>query len=72
LKLKAHIGHDGILRLDVPVGVADVDCDIIVTVPPKMTTEEWNQFVDRTAGSLADDPIERFPQGEYEQRDSIA
>lgn len=71
LKLKAHIGHDGILRLDVPVGIADVDCDVIVTVPPTMTVDEWHQFVDRTAGSLVDDPIERLPQGEYEQRDPI-
>ncbi len=71
-KLKAHIGHDGILRLDVPMGIADVDCDVVVTVPPMMTTEEWNQFVDRTAGSLADDPIERLPQGDYEQRDPIS
>ena len=71
LKIKAHIGHDGILQLDVPIGVADVDCDVVVTVPIKMTDEEWSQFVDRTAGSLADDPIERPPQGEYEQRDPI-
>jgi hypothetical protein len=71
LKLKAHVGHDGILRLDVPVGVADVDCEIVVTVPSTMTAEEWNQFVDRTAGSLAHDPIERLPQGEYEQREPM-
>ena len=71
LKLKAHIGSDGILRLAVPVGITDVDCDVVVTIPPHMTAAEWNQFVDRTAGSLADDPIERLPQGEYEQRDAI-
>ncbi len=31
----------------------------------------WRDTVDRTAGALADDPIERPPQGEYEQRDAI-
>jgi len=31
-----------------------------------MTPEEWNRFIDLTAGSLADAPIERLPQGEYE------
>lgn len=71
IKLKAHIGHDGILQLDVPMGVKDVDCEVIVTVPPHMTAEEWNNFIDRTANSLADDPIERLPQGDYEQRDHI-
>ena len=28
-------------------------------------------FFERTAGSLADDPIERPPQGDYEMRDEI-
>ncbi len=28
-------------------------------------------FFERTAGSLAGDPIERPPQGEYEERDEI-
>lgn len=28
-------------------------------------------FFERTAGALADDPIERAPQGEYESREDI-
>jgi hypothetical protein len=32
---------------------------------------EWQATVERTAGALADDPLERPPQGEYEQRDNI-
>ncbi len=31
----------------------------------------WQATVERTAGALADDPIERPPQGDYEQRDTI-
>lgn len=31
----------------------------------------WQATVERTAGALADDPIERPPQGDYEQRDAI-
>lgn len=31
----------------------------------------WHEFVERTAGSLADDPIERWPQGEYEEREPL-
>ena len=31
----------------------------------------WHEFIERTAGSLADDPIERWPQGEYEERESL-
>jgi len=33
---------------------------------------EWLAFIEETAGSLADDPIERGPQGEHEIRDEIA
>jgi hypothetical protein len=28
---------------------------------------EWQATVERTAGALADDPLERPPQGEYER-----
>ena len=28
-------------------------------------------FFERTAGSLADDPMERPPQGDYQERDEI-
>jgi len=31
----------------------------------------WNEFVERTAGSLADDPVQRWSQGSYEERDPI-
>jgi hypothetical protein len=54
-----------------PVGVADVDCEVTVTVQPKLSREEWIAFVNATYGSLADDPIERGPQGEYEIRDEV-
>ena len=31
----------------------------------------WKATVARTAGALTDDPIERPPQGDYEQRDVV-
>lgn len=31
----------------------------------------WNEFIDRTAGSLANDPIERPQQGEFEEREPV-
>jgi hypothetical protein len=31
----------------------------------------WDEFVERTAGSLADDPIRRWLQGSYEERDPV-
>ena len=46
-----------------------------VTPTAPMTPEQWRAwraFITQTAGSLADDPIERPAQGEYEQREPIA
>ncbi len=31
----------------------------------------WLDFLNQTYGSLADDPLERASQGEYEQRDEF-
>jgi hypothetical protein len=31
----------------------------------------WQEFIDRTAGSLADDPIERPPQLPLEEREPL-
>jgi hypothetical protein len=71
IKVRTHVGSDGILKLELPVGASNVDCEVVVTVQPKMTRMEWVAFIEATYGSLADDPIERLPQGEYEIRDEI-
>ncbi|CAG0966266.1 hypothetical protein ARNL5_01308 [Anaerolineae bacterium] len=31
----------------------------------------WQATIDRTAGALAEDPLERLPQGDFEQRDQV-
>ena len=33
--------------------------------------QEWFQFIDKFAGCLEDDPIERCPQGEFEVRERL-
>jgi len=33
--------------------------------------EEWHKFLDRYAGCLADSPIERGDQGNFEQREKL-
>ena len=68
LKVHVRIGSDGMLRLNVPVGITNVDAEVLVNLPNHISIEEWHAFVDKTAGSLADDPIERLPQRDYEQR----
>jgi hypothetical protein len=72
--------HNSGKRCSIPTGITDKD--IVVTViyqqlepsaPPK-TPEElgWPAgFFEQTAGSLVDDPIQRYPQGEYDQRERL-
>ena len=79
-KLRSQVGKDGILHLDIPVGVTDFEIEVMVIYQilepsaPAKTPEElgWPPgFFEQTAGSLHDDPIVRYPQGEYEQRESL-
>ena len=80
ITLRSHVGTDGILHLDVPVGLHDTDLEVTVTlkaVPPKMekTPEElgWPPgFFERTAGAWQGEPLTRGAQGEYEKRDNLS
>lgn len=80
ITLQSHIGEDGILRLQVPVGLKDVDVRVTVALeetPKNDSTKPpvelgWPPgFFEATYGCLRDDPIERPPQGEYEIREEL-
>lgn len=77
IKLRSHVGSDGILKIEVPVGVKDADLDVVLNVVPvenevpTKTPEElgWPEgFFEKTAGAWAGEPLMREPQGEYETR----
>jgi hypothetical protein len=70
IQLSKRIGADGILKLEMLVG-ANADCDITIRVRPKLSQEEWRAVVEATAGSLADDPIERNQPPYLDVRDDI-
>jgi len=72
ITIQTHVGKDKILKVEMPVEIPDVDYEVTIRALPKeMSRDEWVAFVNETYGSLADDPIERGPQGEYEVRDEI-
>ncbi len=71
VKMKAHVGLDGILNISVPVGVTDIDCNITIEVQSKFSQEEWLQFIEETFGSLEEDELERLPQGIFEHRETV-
>lgn len=76
LKLKAHIGEDGILKLEVPTGLSAREVEIVLVMQdaPMQAVDAngWPLgFFERTYGALADDPIECPSQLPLEERDPI-
>ncbi len=71
----SRVGADGILHITVPIGKADADREVQVTIDPigptPMTQEEWRKFVLATAGSITDPSFVRHEQGEYERREEL-
>jgi hypothetical protein len=71
----SRIGADGILNITLPIGKADADREVQVTVDPvgrsPMTQEEWRNFVLSTAGSITDPSFVRHEQGDYEHREEL-
>lgn len=73
IKLMTRVGSDGVLKLEMPIGVRNVDCDVVIvyTIQPKDGPKDWEVFVNSTYGSLADDPIERPAELPPDVRDEI-
>ena len=76
IQLTSHVGSDGVLRLETPVGLAEKDVEVILIVSelakqPTLKTNTWpDGFIDDTFGSVPDFP-ERSVQGDYTVRDSF-
>jgi len=77
IKIETYVGSDGILKLEIPVQFKDQRLEVFLIMQPLKEPEAVDKrgwppgFIESTAGSLADDPIEREPQGEYEVRDEL-
>ncbi len=80
IKIRQRVGQDGILHLNIPVGMQDKEVEVMVIyqsieiLTAAKTPEDlgWTPgFFEQTAGCLADDPIQRYPQGEFEKREGI-
>jgi hypothetical protein len=80
ITLHSHVGEDGILQISVPIGMIDVDLEVMVIVQPIVKTESaktpeelgWPPgFFERTAGAWQGEPFTRGEQGEYPERDQL-
>jgi len=68
-------GPDG--KLVIALDAADAGTEVAITISPvrdvrmPLAPDEWQAFIDRTAGSIDDATFERGPQGVYENRESL-
>ena len=65
MTLRAHVGHDGVLRLDAQTGLRDRDVEVVVVIQPLAADGSYNErdalgwpqgFLQRTFGSIPDLP----------------
>ncbi|MDJ0679464.1 MAG: hypothetical protein AB4372_33185 [Xenococcus sp. (in: cyanobacteria)] len=78
IKLNSHVGSDGILHLDLPVNVKNVELEVVVTVenvnynPKKSEKLDWSpEFFAKTAGAWQGNTLEREAQEEYDNREEL-
>ena len=75
IQITGKSGPDGVLHVDVPVGTAETEFDVIVVLQPKPAaptdspeSRGWPpDFFEKTAGCWQGE-FERPPQGEFEKR----
>ena len=68
ITLRAHVGSDGILQLQVPLEFTDRDLEVIVVYQPLPTQDEGS---DELGWFPAIPDLERHPQGEAPERASF-
>ena len=71
--LTAKADADGVLRLNIPVEAGEYF--VTVSLRPKPTNVDergWPiGYFEATFGSIDDEAFKRYPQGEYEQRETF-
>ncbi|MBE9130005.1 MULTISPECIES: hypothetical protein [unclassified Coleofasciculus] len=80
IKTRSHVGNDGILHLDIPVGVQDKEFEVMVIYQPIESSRGvktplelgWLPgFFEEVIGGWVGEPLVREPQGEYETREQM-
>ncbi|BAB77357.1 hypothetical protein ACN23B_30045 (plasmid) [Anabaena sp. FACHB-709] len=80
IKLCSHVGSDGILHLEIPLGITDKEIEVMVIYQQlesstTVTTPEelgWpSGFFEQTYGICQDDPIIIDSEGDFEIREEI-
>jgi len=76
--LRYRVGEDGVLHLDVPIGLTNAELEVTVTFQPVTPTTQENipqgtpGFFEETFGVCKDDPIVIDSEGIYEDGEELA
>ena len=78
VKLRSHVGKDGILKLEIPLNLVNTDLEVMVVFQPVTSAapgpegSTWPaKFFEQTYGSFRNDPLLRESEGEYETREDL-
>lgn len=63
IKVRQRVGQDGILHLDIPVGLSDRDMDVMVIYQPVQRPTTAMLALEDLYGICADDPIRVDDEG---------
>lgn len=73
IKIRSHVGADGILHLDIPIEMANTEIEVTVTIQTVSPQQRgWMPgFFEEVIGGWVGEPLERPEQGEYETREHL-
>lgn len=57
IKVRQHVGRDGILRLDIPVGLTEREVEVMVIYQPVQSLTSVGRSLEQLYGICVDDPI---------------
>jgi len=63
IKVRQRVGQDGVLHLDIPVGLSDRDMDVMVIYQPVQRATMAMLALEDLYGICADDPIHMDEEG---------
>ncbi|MGV0024951.1 hypothetical protein [Phormidesmis priestleyi] len=69
IKIRRHVGQDGILHLDIPVGITERDVEVMVIYQSVPSSTTNARSLEQFYGICADDPIILDDQGISESLD---
>ncbi len=78
IQTKTRIGPDGTLRVQVPTTLRETEVEVMLVVQPLLEAKSASEdlgwppgFFEQTFGAFREEPLERLPQGDFEQREEL-